>query len=213
MRHSINQGSDSATLDFTLRENEEILAFADLIVAMSEGLDIRASWNATPANWWGTGESSAALATTQPATFRSDRDQVFLSLAPRFPAAIANMIIESGAAIYLRAANFLAARSGVAVSSRFPAKQFGNLRLAIPLLLISGEGEFFYSGCGKLVHREIKGDEVLIVAARCLVGFEDSIEADWEQPPQNRATLRPNPTSSIRLYGPGQVIYQTRSHS
>ncbi len=77
--------------------------------------------------------------------------------------------------------------------------------------MISGEGELFYAGAGDLIHRELQDHEAIVVATRCLVGFEDSVDIEWDRLPPERNQTSPAGFSTLRLIGPGQVIYQTRS--
>lgn len=212
MRHTVHQGSLSATLDLHLAVDEEVSAFPDSLVAMSE--EIAMSISSRPsmaANWWGSSGAASTGPAFQPAVFRAEGNPGLLSLAPRFPGSIANILIEPGATLYLIGPAFLAARDGIELSSRLPANQLGNFRRVLPLMTISGEGELFYAGAGDLVHRELQEDEALVVATRCLVGFEDSVDIEWDRPPLERSQSSSVGFSTLRLIGPGQVIYQTRS--
>ncbi len=97
MRHTIQQGSRSATLDIHLAVNEEISAYPDSLVAMSD--EIVMSYPSRPtlaANWWGSSGAASSGPMLQPAVFRAVENPGILSLAPRFPGVIANLTIEPG---------------------------------------------------------------------------------------------------------------------
>jgi uncharacterized protein (AIM24 family) len=213
MRHSITQSSLCAALDLYLDEDEEIFTDPGFVVAISDEIEaVLPNRPHTGAQWWGTSKvASMSDIRNNLGTFRGTASESYMSLAPSFFGDIEPLGIVEGLNFYLSPSNFFAHTQGISLSAKTIGAQHGNVSKSIPLFEFSGEGDLFLAGQGELINRELDSDETLTLASRSLVGFHGTISIEWTRANREGSAgfLGAN-IPTLRLTGPGLIIYQTR---
>ena len=135
-----------------------------------------------------------------------------IAFASSFPGQIKAITIAPGKEMILQKSAFLAAESGVELSTHFSKKLgagfFGGEGFIMQRL--SGSGTAFVEIDGALIEYELKPDQQIVVDSGCVAGFTPGVQMDIRQVPGlKNKFLGGEGLFNTLLTGPGTVWLQT----
>ena len=206
MRYEIKGGSFPVVV-CELENGEQMITERGSMVWMSPNIDME-----THGGGLGRMFAKAFSGESMFQNVYTSRGQGMIAFGSSFPGQIKPITIAPGQEMILQKSAFLAAESGVTLSTHFNQKArvgfFGGEGFIMQRL--SGSGTAFVEIDGELVEYELKPGQQIVVDTGNVAGFTSSVQIDIRQVPGvKNALLGGEGLFHTVLTGPGRIWLQT----
>lgn len=214
MEYRIQYAPVFTVVEFSLDENEEVIAQPDSMISMTAGIRISASVGQPGAGkkWWSGVKSMLGGESFFRAVFSAKRDGQTVLLAPASYGEIVPIDVAVSGNMFLARGAFLAHTGDCRVDVKYGGLKGMMAKTGLFLLHVSGGGTLFCQTYGSIVERTLQPDEQFLVDNRHVVAFSETVKYELVKSSTNiRDSMMSGEGFINRYTGPGKVLYQTRA--